>query len=387
MVTNPDHLASTRAVVYFSSESEVLVGQAAYELRSTDPRNYVERIKRVMGDDEFLVAIQGREYRPELIAAFIYAKLKENAESLVGTPVTQVTLTVPAYWGVAGREAALRAGHIAGLDVQAIISEPIATAIAYTATDPGDHTLLIYDLGGSSLDLTVVRIVNGQMIVVCVVGDTDLGGRDWDVRVATHLAEVWKTQTASQDNPLDDLIGYWHLLDQAEAAKRMLTYKREVELKIQIDGRYVSALLSREKFDELTSDLVSRTVGLVQEIMAEASTQGMPSVDKILLTGGSSHMPQVQDRLRAEFPTIEQLLFEPDYAAVIGAALYGSEARLGRLGHAEIACARDVTGNDNAIELRGWRYAKPESTASHRPRSRNLITRLLTASTSHSPPP
>jgi molecular chaperone DnaK (HSP70) len=324
VMMNRENTAVTPSVIYFENAQNVIVGQPARESGRIDPQNYVELIKRSMGDAGYKREIHGTEYRPEQLSALVLKKLKEDTEILLQVPVTDAVITVPAYFNEGQRTATRQAGAIAGLNVRGIIPEPTAAAIAYAATDGGEKTLLVYDLGGGTFDVTVMQVSGNKVHVVCVDGDHDLGGRNWDEKIAVHLAEEWKNEHGAYDDPLSDMETQQELFKQAEEAKRNLTTRKDTRIKVNHSGQSVRVELTRQRFDELTSDLLERTITLTRQAMTEAGKQGIWAVDKILLVGGSCFMPQVQERLQAEFPGVEQQLFEPEQAVAKGAAIYAA---------------------------------------------------------------
>jgi molecular chaperone DnaK (HSP70) len=328
VLMNRENTAVTPSVVYLENAQNVIVGQPARESGRIDPQNYVELIKRSMGDTDYRRTIHGQEYRPEQLSAFVLKKLKEDAEFLLGSPVTDAVITVPAYFNESQRMATDQAGVIAGLTVRGIIPEPVAAAVAYAATDSDNQTLLVYDLGGGTFDVTVMRVDGNKVRVICVDGDHDLGGRNWDEKVVAYLSEEWKRQTGSYDDPLTDIETQQELFKQAEEAKRLLTNRQETPLKVGHAGQSTRVKLSRETFDGLTADLLERTIALTRQALAEAARQGVSTIDRILLVGGSSYMPQVQSRLKAEFANVEQKLFEPEQAVAKGAAIYAASKEI-----------------------------------------------------------
>ncbi len=325
VILNAENSATTPSVVYFESLSNVIVGQPARESGRIDPANYVELIKRNMGDPDHRRYLHGQEFRPEQISALILAKLKKDAEEALGRPVTDAVITVPAYFSESQRTATEQAGQIAGLNVRGIIPEPTAAAIAYAATDAGDQTVLVYDLGGGTFDVTVMSITGGKVEAKGIEGDHDLGGRNWDEDVVNYLAMQWQAETGSSDDPRGDLETNQELFKQAEEAKRNLSRLQKAPLKVSHNGQSARLELTREKFEELTAARLERTIALTKQALAAT---GNPKIDKILLVGGSSYMPQVPARLKQEFPTVEQQLFDPDKAVALGAAIYATNTQI-----------------------------------------------------------
>ena len=326
VILNRENTAVTPSVVYFETLSNVLVGLAARESGRIDPVNYVELIKRKMGDKEHRNYIHGKEFRPEEISARILMKLKEDAEIALGKTVTDVVITVPAYFDESQRTATMQAGQIAGLNVIAVIPEPTAAAIAYAATDKDRQTILVYDLGGGTFDVTVIKIDGPKVEVLGIDGDHELGGRNWDEDVVNFLAHAWKEKTNSDDDPRNDPESNLELFKQAEEAKRNLTNMGRAPIKVMHNGQSARVDLHREKFDELTSSRLERTIALTHQVLAATNSAG--KIDKILLVGGSTYMPQVKERLAKEFPGLELQQFDPDKAIALGAAIYATNKDL-----------------------------------------------------------
>ncbi len=327
VIQNEDNELVTPSVIFFESPENVIVGKIAKQTAKVYPAQVVELIKRSMGDANFRREILGTEYRPEGLSALILKKLKEDAERALSCTVTDAVITVPAYFNEAQRTATEQAGQIAGLTVRAIIPEPTAAAVAYARDDDTRQTILVYDLGGGTFDVTVMKVGGGNVEVICVGGDHDLGGRNWDECVVAHYADEWRRQAGRSEDPLESPEAAQEFLAHAEDAKRTLTRMAQAARSLSHGGASARVVLTREKFDELTAGLLERTVQLTRDTLEEARRKGVAGIDRIILVGGSSYMPQVGKRLREEFGH-ECELFDPDQAVAKGAALYAANKQV-----------------------------------------------------------
>ena len=332
VVKNAEGALTTPSVVQFESPTDVHVGDMAKENAKMYPDQVVSFIKRSIGQAGFKLTINGVDYTPEDVSSYILKKVTGDAKDSLdqegkiadGEEVKDVVITCPAYFGVEERDATAAAGKIAGLNVLGIINEPTAAAISYGVTaDSSEKTVMVYDLGGGTFDITMIHIKAGEIRVICTGGDKDLGGKDWDDRVIQYLAEQFQQETGTPDNILEDPETYQDVSLSAERAKKLLSAKPKAPVSISYQGERARVELTREKFDELTADLLTRTIDLTREMLKEAEKKGFKQSDvsEILLVGGSSKMPQVQNRVRAEFG-IETKMFDPDEAVAKGAAIY-----------------------------------------------------------------
>lgn len=335
VLKNAEGDLTTPSVVYFESPTEITVGSAAKEVANLYPDQVVDSIKRHIGQSGFKLTINGQDMKPEEISAYILKKVVGDAEDSLRMEnklgddehITKAVITCPAYFGVAEREATKAAGELAGLEVLSIINEPTAAAITYGVTDDKvSKTVLVYDLGGGTFDITMIKIDPGEIRVVCTGGDKDLGGKDWDERVVAYLAEQYKERSGSDDEILENPETLQDLSLSAEKVKKLLTAKEKAPVAVNYNGERVRVVLTREKFDELTDDLLSRTIDMTKDIFAEAEKKGIhqSDVSEILLVGGSSKMPQVANRVKAEFG-IETKMFDPDEAVAKGAAIFAGQ--------------------------------------------------------------
>jgi len=326
VVANAEGQHVTPSVIQFSG-TERIVGKAAKESSVLYPDQTVEMVKRFMGKSEsFLFMYEGTRYTPEEISSYILRKVVQDAEQQTGMKISDVVITCPAYFGIPEREATANAGKIAGLNVLSIINEPTAAAITYGTNEQSDQTVIVYDLGGGTFDITVIRIEGGSITVVATGGDHELGGRDWDERVVQYFAEEWRNQTSSSEDPMSSRETEQELFSRAEQAKITLTGREKTDIPIIHEGQRARVTLTREKFDELTNDLLGRTVDMTNQLLAEAEKRGVTKIDQLLLVGGSTLMPQVSRRLIQEYGSsrgLEPRVFEPSEAVAKGAAIFG----------------------------------------------------------------
>ena len=318
---------TTPSVVQFS-DTERIVGKEAKNSSSLYPDNTVDMVKRYMGrSNEFSFNYAGTNYTPEEISSYILRKVVQDAEQYTSYKITDVVITCPAYFGIPEREATAKAGEIAGLNVRSIINEPTAAAIAYGVNEQTDQTVLVYDLGGGTFDVTIIKIEQGNITVVCTDGDHYLGGRNWDEIIVRHLAQEWQQQTNSSEDPLDYAEVLQDLYEKAEKAKQTLSAREKTDIRVVHGAESARITLTREKFDELTEGLLNRTIELTKQALAEAKKRGVYNFDQLLMVGGSTRMPQVAKRLSGEFGK-EPKFSEPDEAVAKGAAIYGQKLML-----------------------------------------------------------
>ena len=335
VLKNAEGDLTTPSSVFFETQTDVTVGSAAKESSKMYPEQVVSFIKRSIGQPGFSLNINGVDMKPEEISSYILKKIVKDAEDSLrmegklddGEQVRDVVITCPAYFGVAERDATKAAGVIAGLNVMSIINEPTAAAITYGVTDDSQNkTVLVYDLGGGTFDITMINIKPGEIRVICTGGDHNLGGKDWDDRVLMYLAEQYQSETGTPDNILEDAETLQELSLAAERAKKLLSAKEKAPVAVNYMGERVRVELTRQKFDELTEDLLTRTIDLTREMFKEAEKKGFSQSDisEILLVGGSSKMPQVMSRVKSEFG-IETKMFDPDESVAKGAAIYANK--------------------------------------------------------------
>ncbi len=327
IVPNQESERITPSVVLFDGEN-VIVGNTAKESAKVEPHRVVSRAKQHMGNPNFIFENEGQVYSAEDISSFVLRKVVGDAEiALGGEKITDVVITCPAYFGTPEREATANAGRLAGLNVRAILNEPTAAAIAYGLEQGDDQTVLVYDLGGGTFDVTMIEIRDRLIRVICTGGDHRLGGTLWDEALVMSLAEDFRTQTGEESDPLDDPEVLNDLFLQAERGKKTLSQRDKAPFRVTHAGKQARVELDRVNFEDLTRHLLDRTVERTREMLADAKVKGHETFDKIILVGGATRMPQVHARLVAEFGK-EPESYDPDEAVAKGAALYGLKESL-----------------------------------------------------------
>jgi len=326
IVPNQESERITPSVVLFDGDN-IIVGNTAKESAKVEPHRVVSRIKQHMGDPNFVFEYEGQAFSPEDISSFILRKVVGDAEIALGDKITDVVITCPAYFGTPEREATANAGRLAGLNVRAILNEPTAAAIAYGLEQDEDQTVLVYDLGGGTFDITMIEIKDRLIRVICTGGDHRLGGVLWDESIVMYLAEQFRTQTGEGSDPLDDPEVLNDLFLQAERGKKTLTQREKAPFRVTHAGNQARVELDRDKFEEITKHLLDRTIELTHEMLADARAKGHERFDKVILVGGATRMPHVRNRLVAEF-NIEPEIYDPDEAVAKGAALYALKESL-----------------------------------------------------------
>lgn len=322
VLSNSENQHVTPSVVFFDGE-DVLIGQAAKDYSKLYPNKVVSFIKRSMGESGFIFEHNHKYYRPEEISSFILRKLAQDAEVLLGEKVKDVVITCPAYFGINERKATQVAGEIAGFNVHRIINEPAAAAIAYGAAEPSQKkVVLFYDLGGGTFDITMIEIRIDSIEVICTGGDHNLGGKDWDDRIFAYLVQEFQNAAKTDEDILENLTICQDLQLSAEKSKKILSQKDKTSISIIHKGDRAKVVFSRKKFEEITQDLLERTISSTQEMLQEAKAKGYNGFDEIILVGGATRMPQVSRRLQEEFG-IAPKVFDPDDAVAKGAAIYG----------------------------------------------------------------
>lgn len=319
VVNNKEGTNTTPSVVNFANQSLAVVGQIAKETAVIDPQNTVSLVKTLMGKSNFAINYNGEDLSPEVVSSYILRKLALDAGEILNTEVKDVVITCPAYFGTAERTATKNAGEIAGLNVIEIISEPTAAALYYgCAKAESEKTVLVYDLGGGTFDVTIMRIGNGKIEVICSDGNHQLGGKDWDTEIMNYLAEQFCAETGT-DADFDEF-AQQDLRLKAEKAKQQLTAREEVPVMLDVAGLRARINLARTTFDEMTQALLNESIEKTDAAIAIAESKGY-KVDEILLVGGSTKMPQVK-KIIIEKYGIEPKVLEPDEAVAKGAAIY-----------------------------------------------------------------
>ena len=325
VIANAEGARTTPSVVGFTKTGERLVGQVAKRQAITNPERTVSSIKRHMGTD-YKVTIDGKDYNPQQISAMILAKLKADAEAYLGEKVTDAVITVPAYFNDSQRQATKDAGTIAGLNVRRIINEPTAAALAYGADKDNDQKIMVYDLGGGTFDVSIIEMGDGVTEVLATNGDTHLGGDDFDQRIIDWLADNFQ-----KENGIDlrqDKMAAQRLKEAAEKAKIELSGVTSTAINLPFitadatGPKHLDTTLTRAQFDALTADLVERTMGPVRKALADAGLK--PSdLGKVLLVGGSTRIPAVQEAVKKEMGAEPFKGINPDECVSIGAAIQG----------------------------------------------------------------
>ena len=319
VIKNNEGEYTTPSVVNFASPNKVIVGQIAKENAVIDPENTISLIKTLMGKSEFAINYNSEDRSPEEVSAYILKKLAEDAGKQLDTEVKDVVITCPAYFGTAERTATKNAGLIAGLNVLEIISEPTAAALYYgCAKEQDEKTILVFDLGGGTFDVTIMNINSEKIEVVCSDGNHELGGKDWDEAIMEYIAKEFVFQTGF-DGEFDEYAQQDMRL-KAEKAKKQLSSREAVPVMLDVAGLRTRIDLSRETFDEITSTLLDETINKTDAAIAVAKEKGY-NIDEILLVGGSTRMPQVTKALVDKY-NMEPKILEPDEAVAKGAAIH-----------------------------------------------------------------
>ena len=353
VIVNSDGARTTPSVVGFAKNGERLIGDSAKRQAITNTDRTISSIKRHMGEN-YKVAIDGKNYSPQEISAMVLQKLKADAESYLGEAVTEAVITVPAYFSDAQRQATKDAGKIAGLDVKRIINEPTAAALAYGLDNEKEQKIMVYDLGGGTFDVSIIEIGDGVVEVLATNGDTRLGGDDFDNRIIDYLVSEFK-KTEGMDLSSDKM-AMQRLKEAAEKAKKELSTVTSSNINLPFitmnqDGpKHLDVTLSRAKFDELTADLVDRTMGPVRNALSDAGLSAS-ELDKILLVGGSTRIPAVQDAVKKITGKDPFKGINPDECVAIGASIQGGKMA-GDTGASSILLL-DVTPLSLGIETLG----------------------------------
>ena len=327
VIVNSDGARTTPSVVGFAKNGERLIGETAKRQAITNPDNTISSIKRHMGEN-YKVNIEGKAYSPQEISAMVLQKLKADAESYLGETVSEAVITVPAYFNDAQRQATKDAGRIAGLDVKRIINEPTSAALAYGLDNESEQKIMVYDLGGGTFDVSIIEIGGGVIEVLSTNGNTHLGGDDFDQRIIDYLVAEFKK--AEGMDLSKDKMAMQRLKEAAEKAKKELSTVTTTNINLPFitmnqDGpKHLDVTLSRAKFDELTADLVDSTMGPVRQALSDAGLSAS-EIDKVLLVGGSTRIPAVQEAVKKYTGKEPFKGINPDECVAVGAAIQGGK--------------------------------------------------------------
>lgn len=356
VIPNPEGARTTPSVVGFKKDGERIVGETAKRQAITNPDRTINSIKRHMGSNH-KVSIDGKDYTPQEISAIILQKLKSDAEAYLGQPVTQAVITVPAYFNDSQRQATKDAGKIAGLEVLRIVNEPTAAALAYGMEKAEDHTILVYDLGGGTFDVSILELGDGFFEVKATSGDNNLGGDDFDQAIIDYLVAEFK-----KDQGIDlskDKAAVQRLKDAAEKAKKelsgVLTTTISLPFITVVDGvpQHLELNLTRAKFEELTEELVERTMGPTRRALSDAGLTPA-DLDKVVLVGGSTRIPAVQEAIKKVTGKEPHKGVNPDEVVALGAAVQAGVLT----GDVKDVVLLDVTPLSLGIETAGGVFTK-----------------------------